>query len=120
MLSIDPTSAQPAYEQIKAQIIEQRASGELPAEHRLPPVRQLAAELGLAANTVARAYRELEESGIVATRGRRGTFVTGTTESARKEAAAAARVFLTTTRALGLDDAEAMTMLREHLMEAHQ
>ncbi len=42
---------------------------------RLPPVRQLAADLGLANGTVARAYRILEEADILETRGRKGTFV---------------------------------------------
>ena len=51
------------------------AAGRLPAGTKLPTVRQLAADLGLAANTVARAYRELEADGVVETHGRRGTFV---------------------------------------------
>ena len=59
MLAIDPTLPTPPFEQVKDQIVAQRASGELPAGHRLPPVRALAAELGVAPNTVARAYREL-------------------------------------------------------------
>ena len=51
------------------------AQGDLAPGTRLPTVRQLAADLGLAANTVARAYRELEADGVIATYGRKGTFV---------------------------------------------
>jgi DNA-binding transcriptional regulator YhcF (GntR family) len=74
-LRIDETSAVPPFEQLRSQIASQVAGGDLPAGTRLATVRQLAADLGLAANTVARAYRELEADGVVATHGRRGTFV---------------------------------------------
>ena len=74
-LRIDATSSVPPYEQLRTQVAPQVADGRLPAGTRLPTVRQLAAELGVAANTVARAYRELEADGVVVTHGRRGTFV---------------------------------------------
>lgn len=74
-LGIDLSSSRPPFEQLRGQIATQVTSGELPAGTRLPTVRQLAAELGLAPNTVARAYRELESDGVVATHGRRGTVV---------------------------------------------
>ena len=80
---------------------------------KLPTVRGLAADLGLAPNTVARAYRELEALGVFATRGRSGTFVSGDkVERAAREAAAeyAARV-----RALGVDRAEALALVRRGL-----
>jgi len=51
------------------------ASGRLVPGQRLPTIRQLATELGLAKGTVARAYRELESSGIIEGRGRAGTYV---------------------------------------------
>ena len=51
MLVVDPSLPTPPYEQIKNQIVDQRASGELAANHRLPPVRHLAVELGVAPNT---------------------------------------------------------------------
>ena len=50
-------------------------TGELAAGQKLPTVRQLASDLGLAPNTVARAYRELEADRVINTQGRRGTFV---------------------------------------------
>lgn len=52
-ITVDPSSPMHAFEQIKAQITNARALGDLPALHRLPPVRQLAAELGLAPNTAS-------------------------------------------------------------------
>jgi len=75
LITVDTASAEPPYEQVRRQIAAHVASGELPAGQRLPTVRQMAADLGLANNTVARAYRELEAAGVIATHGRRGTFV---------------------------------------------
>jgi len=74
-LRIDPAATTPPFEQLRSQVARQVADGRLPAGTRLPPVRQLAADLGLAANTVARAYKELEADGVLETAGRRGTFV---------------------------------------------
>lgn len=65
----------PPFEQIRAQIALQVASGRLRPGDRLPTIRTLAAELDVAANTVARAYRELIATGICVAAGRRGTFV---------------------------------------------
>lgn len=74
-LSLDPDSKVPPFEQLRQQLIEQIMARALPEGKQLPTVRGLAAELGLAANTVARTYRELEAEGYVNTRGRNGTFV---------------------------------------------
>ena len=74
ILSIDPDSPVPPYEQIRSQIASMIASGVLSDGTRLPPIRQLADDLGLAGGTVARAYRELEDQGSIVTRGRHGTF----------------------------------------------
>ena len=74
-LQVDTTSPVPPYEQIRAQLQTMVASGALPAGTRLPPIRQLAGDLGLAINTVGRAYHELELDGVVEARGRRGTVV---------------------------------------------
>lgn len=72
---VDLSSAVPPYEQIRAQVAALVASGDLRLGDRLPPVRTLAGEMGVAPGTVARAYRELERSGVVETRGRAGTIV---------------------------------------------
>ena len=115
MLVVDPSLPMPPFEQLKGQIAAARESGEFPADHRLPPVRHLAAELGLAPNTVARAYRELEASGVIETRGRAGSFVTGTRDSVEKVAAAAARDYAATIRRLHLPDAQAIALVRAAL-----
>ena len=112
MLTVDPGLPEPPYEQIKTQIVAARASGAFPAGHRLPPVRHLAVELGLAPNTVARAYRELEADGIIATRGRAGSFVTATSEGADRALDAAARVYLARARELGAGVPEALQALQ--------
>ena len=74
-LTVDPASTTAPFEQVRTQLAALVAQGALAPGTRLPTVRQLATDLGLAANTVARAYRELEADGVVATYGRRGTFV---------------------------------------------
>lgn len=65
----------PPYEQVRTQVVEMIESGALAQGDRLPPLRQLAADLGLAVGTVARAYRELEGAGLVRSRRGGGTRV---------------------------------------------
>lgn len=72
-LRLAADEAMPPYEQIRRGIIGGLASGHLLAGDRLPAIRALATDQGLAVNTVARAYRELEESGVVTTRRGAGT-----------------------------------------------
>ena len=76
-LQVDTSSPVPPYEQIRAQLQTMVTSGALPEGTRLPPIRQLAGDLGLATNTVGRAYHELEREGLVEARGRHGTIVRG-------------------------------------------
>jgi DNA-binding transcriptional regulator YhcF (GntR family) len=78
----------------------------------LPTVRELAAELGLAVNTVARAYRELESAGVLETRGRFGTFV-ARVDPADTAMAAAAQTYVQAARALGVGKADAIRYLQE-------
>jgi DNA-binding transcriptional regulator YhcF (GntR family) len=110
-LEIDTASPVPPFEQLRTQVAARVADGRLPAGTRLATVRQLAADLGLAVNTVARAYRELEADGVIATHGRRGTFVSSDvltreagalTGLAQEYAAAARRAGLTTAEATRL------------------
>jgi len=75
ILQVDPGSPIPPFEQIRAQVRAMAESGVLAAGTQLPPIRQLAGDLGLASGTVARAYRELDHDGIVISRGRHGTVV---------------------------------------------
>ncbi|MGL4339468.1 MAG: GntR family transcriptional regulator [Rhodoglobus sp.] len=81
-MKIDPESTATLYQQLRTQIIEQIESGELIAGAKLPTVRLLASELGVAAYTVARVYRVLEQDGFLTTRGRNGTVVAGQPGSA--------------------------------------
>lgn len=100
----------PLFEQVRIRLIEAVRCGTLPAGTRLPTVRELAAQLGLAVNTVARAYRELEAAGVVETRGRFGTFVAGS-DPADAAMTAAAQAFVAAARAVGLSKADALRYL---------
>jgi GntR family transcriptional regulator len=75
ILRLDADSPIPAFEQIRSQITAMSVSGVLPVGTRLPTIRQLARDLGIAPGTVARAYQELERDGVLETRGRHGSFV---------------------------------------------
>jgi DNA-binding transcriptional regulator YhcF (GntR family) len=80
-LELDASSGTPIYEQIVGKIEEAVATGRLVAGERLPSVRDLASELGVAPGTVARAYSELESRGVVRTEGAKGTSVAATGKS---------------------------------------
>lgn len=75
MLRIDPTDSKASHLQLREQLIAQIDGAHLTPGSKLPPVRKLASELGLAPNTVARTYRDLEAAGYVVTKGRGGTLV---------------------------------------------
>lgn len=119
ILEIDSARAVPPYEQIRAQIAELAAAGELPVGTRLPTIRQLAGDLGLASGTVARAYRELESGGVVISRVRHGTTIAQrskpTAKQARDGLAAAARAYAVAVRSLGLGRDEAVAALDRQL-----
>jgi len=108
---VDHAAPTPPYEQIRAQIAEQARSGAVPAGTRLPTVRGLADELGVAPGTVARAYRTLEEDRVIETRGRHGTFVSAGGDPVAREAFAAAVEYATRIRRLGLNQAAAFAHL---------
>lgn len=85
ILRVDPASPVPPYEQIRSQVATMIATGVLPKGHRLPTIRQLAADLGLAGGTIARAYRELEQAGMILSRGRHGTSVAAGNATSRRD-----------------------------------
>lgn len=105
------------YEQVRTQIADAIQSGELAAETRLPTVRQLAGELDLAVNTVARAYRELEMAGLVETRGRHGSFVAPHDTKARRQAMRTTRTFVDALRRLGVGPHETLALVRRELVD---
>lgn len=75
LLRIDAQAALPVYEQIREQVTRMAVLGTLPAGSRLPTIRQLAVDLGIAKGTVAKAYALLETTAVVESRGHKGTFV---------------------------------------------
>jgi GntR family transcriptional regulator len=110
-IAVDTASGVPPYEQLRSQVASLVASGALPAGTRLATVRQLAADLGLAPNTVARAYRELEADGVIDTHGRRGTFVRSLEPPAVDDLVSE---FVSTARRFGLTRAEAVQLVEVH------
>lgn len=81
-LLVDPRDDRPVYGQIAGQIRARIAAGEVPPGTILPPVRAVAADLGINMNTVARAYRMLEEEGFVRIQQRAGVEVVAPSRSA--------------------------------------
>ncbi len=114
-LQIHIDDGTPPYEQVRAQISEQARSGALPVGYRLPTVRGLAESLGLAANTVAKAYRALEGDGVIETRGRNGTFVAAAGSAAERELASAAQGYAERARRLGVGEGDAVAAVRDAL-----
>ncbi|MFH8444237.1 GntR family transcriptional regulator [Streptomyces sp. NPDC018026] len=118
-LKIHVDDGAPPYEQVRAQISEQARSGALPVGYRLPTVRGLAESLGLAANTVAKAYRALEADGVIETRGRNGTFVAAVGSAAQREVAVAAQGYAERARRLGVTEGDAIDAVRDALRAAY-
>ncbi|GAA2686739.1 GntR family transcriptional regulator [Streptomyces aculeolatus] len=116
---VDQQAPEAPYEQVRAQISAQARGGALPAGTKLPTVRGLAEQLGLAPNTVAKAYRALESDGVIETRGRHGSYVAAAGDAAQREAAAAAQVYAQRAQRLGLDHGTALTAVEEALRAAY-
>jgi GntR family transcriptional regulator len=115
---VDLTVGVPPYEQIRSQIAGHVGAGNLHPGDRLPTVRDLAADLGVAVGTVARAYRELEQSGLVETRRRLGTVVADTAgrEAAGQDLQRSAVSLVRAARAEGLSDDAVLDLVRGTLM----
>ncbi|MCU1682247.1 MAG: ytrA [Amycolatopsis sp.] len=113
--SVDSASPLPPYEQVRASLAAQINDRTLPVGTKLPTVRKLAADLGIAPNTIARAYRELEEAGLIETRGRAGSFVSASGDQSRQNAQRAAAEYANIARALGLSRDEALAIVNAAL-----
>ncbi|WP_037316154.1 GntR family transcriptional regulator [Amycolatopsis orientalis] len=111
MVRVDPNSSVPPFEQVRTAYAARINDGTLPVGAKLPTVRKLAEDLGIAPNTVAKAYRELEEAGLIETRGRAGTFVSAVGDETRERARQAAADYAALTRKLGLDRDEAKAIV---------
>lgn len=108
MVTVDAASSTPPFEQIRAQFAARIAAGELVAGTRLPTVRGLAGELGVAVNTVARSYRDLEAAGLIETRGRAGSVVTAGGDTRREQLREQAQRYAELAREIGATPAEAL------------
>lgn len=118
---IDLRTNTPPFEQIQEQIASLIAVGKLTAGTRLPTVRSLAADLGVAAGTVARAYKELEAAGAVLSNRRQGTVVADSaahlTQPDIGEVMAAVELLVKTAQSAGLDSETLVWMVKGRLAQ---
>ena len=118
VVTVDLGAAEPPYEQVRAQLAGLITTGELNEGDRLPTVRGLAADLGIAVNTVARAYRELEAEGLVLTRRRAGTTVAAGSHTADAALRHTATAYAERAVEAGLSEAAAVDFVRAALRHA--
>ena len=114
-LLLDDASPLPKNEQLTTQIQDAVKAGTLAAGTKLPTVRSLATELGVAPYTVARAYRQLEDLGVIETHGRNGTIVSTFGDATQQQAQVAARAYADRIHALGVSAAEALALAKAAL-----
>ena len=114
-LTIDQDGPVAPFEQIRTQLAGLIESGTLAEGERLPTVRGLAAELGVAVNTVARAYRELEAEGQVVTASRAGTVVAPGAQRDEVALQRAAAVFAERAARSQVTEDEAVKLVRKAL-----
>ncbi len=119
-ISIDRLSAQPVYEQLAEQVRELVASGLLEPEAALPSVRQLASDLGVNLNTVARGYRMLQSEGFLEIRDRAGVVVAAPEKriapAARDELLGQLRATLARLRQAGMQQDELLLATRDAVL----
>jgi GntR family transcriptional regulator len=118
IVSVDPHDRTPIYAQLDRALRAAIATGRLGVGDQLPTVRQLAVDLSLNANTVARVYGELERAGILETRRGVGTFVTATPAKAHPPKQHERRLRAFVTRLLA--DASAAGFTLDDLLDALQ
>jgi DNA-binding transcriptional regulator YhcF (GntR family) len=120
LIAVDPRIETPPYQQIFEQIRAAVERGTLAPDAPLPTVRQLAGDLGVAPNTVARAYADLQDAGWLISEGRRGTRVASKTPAADRRARSnalteAALRFVDSLRHRGYSQTEIAAELRKAL-----
>ncbi len=119
-ITIDNADARPIYRQVADEIRALIARGELREGAQLPPVRQLAADLGVNMNTIATAYRELQEAGLLAVKHGSGAVVASQRTSAesrptRDDLRRSVRAALTQMVLAGMRRAEIMSLITDEL-----
>lgn len=125
-LQIDFRSETPIYLQIVEQIREKLAGGELRPGDQLPTVRQMAADLRVNWNTVARAYRLLDEAGLISTQQGRGTYIweapgEQAMQRLRREALQElSQRFVAQARRLGFSSAEILESIHQALQQENE
>ncbi len=122
MISVSLSSPEPLHDQLVGSLRGLIASGKLAEGDELPPVRQLAADLGINLNTVARAYRELTDAGLLASVRGRGTVVIATVERAsgsqaqdRRRVESGIAAALADAKIAGLTRSAAQALIDRHL-----
>jgi GntR family transcriptional regulator len=120
IVTIDPRDRTPIYAQLERALRAAIATGRLQPGDQLPTVRQLAVDLSVNANTVARVYAELERAGVIETRRGVGSFISATPARAHPPREHDRRLRAFVTRVLSDADAagftadDVMTALEEH------
>jgi GntR family transcriptional regulator len=110
IVSIDPRDATPIYAQLERALRAGIATGRLRPGDQLPTVRQLAVDLRINANTVARVYAELERAGVLETRRGVGSFISATPAQAHPPRERDRRLRAFATRVLADADAAGFTI----------
>ena len=115
MISVNFRDGRPIYEQVRDGFRQLILSGALPADYKMPSVRELAASLAINPNTIQRAYRELEQEGYIFSVPGRGSFVCDSAEAARARKAEklkALEALIKELRQLGATEAELAAALK--------
>lgn len=113
LIRLDPTRAEPLFEQLAASVRGSIASGDLHAGERLPGARELAGSLGVNLHTVLRGYQQLRDEGLVELRRGRGAAVTAGADAAQAGLQHAIREVRVAARRLGLSADELTARIRE-------
>ena len=117
MFLVNPRSKQPLYEQLVEQLRRQIVLGGMKARAAMPSVRQLATELGINPNTIQKAYRRMEEEGMILSIPGKGSFVSDDLADMltkqREDQRSKAKQMLQSCREMGLTKEEITQMVEE-------
>ncbi len=112
---LDPTSSDPLYAQLVAQVQVGLARGELAAGDRLPAARELAGSLDVNVHTVLHAYQQLRDEGVLELRRGRGAVIAPNSPLISDQLHSTLAAFVGAVRDAGLSPATAVTLLKESL-----